>query len=62
MGNNYLELENHKGILGFSSREIRIALRRGVLAVSGEELEIARMNQDLICLEGRISRVDFTMK
>ena len=59
LGQGFLELENHKGILAYALQETVIALRRGRLAVRGEGLTISRIDRDVICLEGVIRQVEF---
>lgn len=59
LGQNFLELENHKGIIAYSGGETVIGLKRGKLAVRGAELIISRVDRDLICLEGIIRQVEF---
>ena len=53
-GDNRLLIEQHKGVIRYSSEEICIRLRFGTLSVYGEGLELARMCREQLIITGRI--------
>ncbi len=48
----------HSGIIAYQRDAVKIASKLGVVVVSGENLEIFRMNRERIILHGTISRVE----
>ncbi len=58
-GRNELYLENHKGIIEYSTVRMRINLSRGFLEVNGENLEIQALMPDEMKVVGDISSVKY---
>ncbi len=58
-GRNELYLENHKGIIEYSTERMRINLSRGYLEVNGEKLEIQALMPDEMRVIGEISSVRY---
>ncbi|MEQ8199964.1 MAG: sporulation protein YqfC [Syntrophomonadaceae bacterium] len=58
-GRNELYLENHKGIIEYSTSRMRINLSRGYLEVSGDNLEIQALMPDEMRVIGDISSVRY---
>ena len=58
-GRNELYLENHKGIIEYSTSRMRINLSRGYLEVSGDNLEIQALMPDEMKVIGDISSVRY---
>lgn len=54
IGNVQMYIENHRGVLFFSSELLRLALNKGELQVSGSELVIRAIGQEEVFLEGSI--------
>lgn len=48
---------NHRGVIGYDGGAVRVASAIGPLTVSGEGLQICRMNRERIVVRGRISAV-----
>ncbi len=54
IGKSELFLENHRGIIEYSSQRMRINLSRGFLEILGNQLEIRALLPDEIKIEGDI--------
>ncbi|HZK87024.1 MAG TPA: sporulation protein YqfC [Syntrophomonas sp.] len=59
IGRNELYLENHRGIIEYSSQRLRINLSRGFLEIQGENLEIKALLPDEIKILGDINSFKF---
>jgi sporulation protein YqfC len=59
IGRNELYLENHRGIIEYSSQRLRINLSRGFLEIQGEKLEIKALLPDEIKIGGDINSFKF---
>lgn len=52
-------LENHRGLLRFTDREVVVQSRLGPLRVVGDRLEIERLAGGELVLRGRIDQIDY---
>lgn len=59
IGRNEFYLENHRGIIEFSSQRIRINLSRGFLELQGENLEIKALMPDEMKVWGEIRSIKY---
>lgn len=59
VGRGELYLENHRGIIEYSSQRLRINLSRGFLEILGDQLEIKALLPDEMKIEGNISTCRF---
>lgn len=59
VGRNELYLENHRGIIEFSSNRLRINLSRGYLEIEGDKLEIKNLMPDEMAISGEIYSVKY---
>jgi len=59
IGKSELFLENHRGIIEYSSQRMRINLSRGFLEILGNQLEIRALLPDEIKIEGEINSCRF---
>ncbi len=59
IGQIHIYIENHKGLLAFSDREIRLLLKQGQLLVKGKSFVIKTILPEEILLEGKIDEVRF---
>jgi sporulation protein YqfC len=57
VGQIHVYIENHKGLLAFSDKEIRILLKQGQLLIKGQDLVIKVIMPEEIVLEGKIGQV-----
>lgn len=62
IGHLQMYIENHRGVIHFSDRELRLLLTNGQLIVKGEQLVIRAILPEEVLLEGRISGVKFVEK
>lgn len=60
VGNAQALIENHKGLIEYTSNKVRVSVSLGELVLSGANLVIARISSDEIAVEGSISSVSFT--
>ncbi len=59
VGDIKLYIENHRGIIEYSTAGVRISVMEGELAVSGEGLTLRNVLPDEICVEGKIKSISF---
>ncbi|MFF2155902.1 sporulation protein YqfC [Paenibacillus chitinolyticus] len=59
IGNVQLYVENHCGVLHFSSEMLRLQLTRGKLEVSGKELVIRAILTEEVLIEGIIADIRY---
>jgi sporulation protein YqfC len=59
VGNLQLYIENHKGIIEYSTGLIRINTKSGILVVTGSDLSIRTIVIEEIIVVGRIDKVEF---
>ncbi|AKO94186.1 MULTISPECIES: sporulation protein YqfC [Priestia] len=57
VGHIHIYIENHKGLLAFSDKEIRILLKHNQLIIRGEDLVIKAILPEEIIVEGKIDQV-----
>ncbi|MFS0644138.1 sporulation protein YqfC [Siminovitchia sp. 179-K 8D1 HS] len=57
IGQIHIYIENHKGLLAFSDRELRLLLKQGQLLIKGKSFVIKTILPEEILLEGRIEEV-----
>jgi len=58
VGNQEVRMENHRGILAYSTEEIHISGGNVVVQVRGTGLELRAMNSNELLIAGRISGVE----
>ena len=59
VGDIKLYVENHRGIIEYSTTEVRISVMEGEVAVTGEGLLLRNVLPDEICVEGKIKSLSF---
>ncbi len=59
VGNLEVVVDNHKGLRQYTSLEIRVRIKGGVLIVCGKKLRIAFLTKDDLKITGRIGNVEF---
>lgn len=52
-------LENHRGLILFTDREVVVQSRLGPLRVLGDRLEIERLAGGELLLRGRVDQIDY---
>lgn len=51
---NRVLIENHRGIIKYSSDEVCVKVRFGCACISGRQLELNRMSKNRLVITGRI--------
>ncbi len=59
IGNLQLYIENHRGVISFSDRNLRLKLSVGELSIRGEQLVIRTILPDEVFIEGIIGDIQF---
>lgn len=59
LGNKQVLVENHKGIIEYTSSLLRIRLNQGELVIGGENLVLGSLQPELLFVEGVISEVRY---
>lgn len=59
IGQIHIYIENHRGLIAFSDKEIRLMLKQGQLLVKGKAFVIKTILPEEILLEGKIEHVIF---
>lgn len=59
IGNLQIYIENHKGILEYSTTRVRIFTKCGVLRIIGKDLLLRRIVREEIVLVGEITQVEY---
>jgi sporulation protein YqfC len=62
IGNRQLYIENHRGVLHFSSEELKLELTQGQLEVSGKQLVIRAILPEEVLVEGVIGEIKYVQK
>lgn len=60
IGDLYIVIENHQGIIEYTETKIRINTRSGELIIYGEVLEIKVILSEEIIINGRISGIEIS--
>ncbi|WP_067837039.1 sporulation protein YqfC [Amphibacillus sediminis] len=59
IGSIHVYIENHRGLLRFTSNEIELRVTQGLLTISGRHLVIKMLLTEEILIEGEIIAVTF---
>ncbi|WP_141431497.1 sporulation protein YqfC [Bacillus sp. 03113] len=57
IGQIHIYIENHRGLLTFSDKELRLLLKQGQLLIKGSSFVIKTILPEEILLEGKIDQV-----
>jgi sporulation protein YqfC len=60
IGNVQLYIENHRGVLHFSSDRLQLALSQGKLDIRGKNLTIRAILTEEVFIEGTIDDIQYT--
>ncbi|MEX2462404.1 MAG: sporulation protein YqfC [Paenibacillaceae bacterium] len=61
IGNQRIMIENHRGLVHFSSEHLKLAIHNGVLELLGSELMIRTISTEEISIEGQIDAFKYLM-
>ncbi|RKD24003.1 sporulation protein YqfC [Ammoniphilus oxalaticus] len=59
IGQIHMYIENHRGVLVFNDKELRLLLTKGQLLVKGERLVIRAILSEEVLIEGKVDGVQF---
>ena len=59
LGNQQLLVENHKGIIEYTTSLVRIKLNQGELMILGRDLELSSLQVEQILVEGTVGEVKY---
>ncbi len=59
IGQIHMYIENHRGVLLFNDKELRLLLSKGQLLVKGEKLVIRAILSEEVLIEGKVDGVQF---
>ncbi|MFT4412680.1 sporulation protein YqfC [Fredinandcohnia humi] len=62
IGQLHIYIENHRGLLTFSEKEVRLLLKQGQLLIKGNSFVIKTILPEEIMLEGSIEHVQYIEK
>ncbi len=60
VGNVQVIIENHRGIVQYTTESIRVLAPAGEVTIRGRELVLRNILPDELCIEGRIEGLCFT--
>jgi sporulation protein YqfC len=59
IGNMQLYVENHRGVLGFTDRQLQLRLSVGTLSITGKDLVIRAILAEEVFIEGMIEEIRY---
>lgn len=59
IGDSQLYLENHRGIIQYTSERIRVSILGGQLEILGQEMFLKNIKPDEIAVHGTINQLSF---
>ncbi|MDI6617419.1 MAG: sporulation protein YqfC [Clostridiales bacterium] len=60
VGNSEIDIENHRGLIEYSSQTIRINTSIGIYKITGLNLEIKNILAEEIVITGQIENIDIS--
>lgn len=60
VGNVQVVIENHRGIVEYTTESVRVVVPAGEVAVRGRELILRNILPDELCIEGEIESLSFS--
>lgn len=59
IGNNYLTVENHRGVIHFAGDLVTLAIPTGEMQVIGEQFVIREISTEEVLIEGVIQAINY---
>lgn len=59
IGDEQMQIENHRGIIEYSTHTVRVATGEGEVSIVGENLTLSNLLPDELHLEGKIRSLSF---
>ncbi|HHX96634.1 MAG TPA: sporulation protein YqfC [Clostridia bacterium] len=54
IGNLQIKIENHRGLIEYTTGKVRVAVNQGEVEILGKNLIICSISREGLCLEGEI--------
>lgn len=61
LGKEQLTIENHKGILVYTSDNINVSTKIGTLVIEGKDLTVRQLTSDVLVVLGEIAFLKFNI-
>lgn len=61
-GDRRVLIEHHCGVTEYGCHRISVRVRRGLICVTGQGLELTRMSKELLIITGRIEAVQLSRR
>lgn len=61
IGNNYMVVENYKGVMEYDDVKIRLNTGKGIIVIEGKKLSIKEITSEEIYVEGNVANVQFLL-
>ena len=62
LGEHRVLVENHQGVAGYSSCEVCVKVKFGIIKISGQELTLSKMSGEQLVVSGCIDCVQVYMR
>lgn len=59
VGNLQVFIENHRGIVEYTTEKVRVKVGEGEFGITGSKLMLRNIKTDEICVEGQIKKLCF---
>jgi sporulation protein YqfC len=59
LGNQQILIENHKGIIEYTTTFVRIKINKGHLLINGRDLALGNLQMEQILVEGTVEEVKY---
>lgn len=59
VGNIKIFIENHRGIIEYTTEKVRVNVMEDEVAITGENLLLRNVLPDELCVEGKIKSISF---
>ena len=59
LGSREIIIENHKGILQYSDKVVKLKASPENIEVYGDKLELSSISDDIVCIRGTIKKTEF---
>ena len=62
IGNRNLRVDNYRGLVEYTTKKIELNAKNMYIEITGDELNIIRIEADVIFIEGEIKNTEFVYK
>lgn len=61
IGNRRVVVQNHRGIVAYTPRQVRVGATGGEVEITGEELQLEAILSEEVVVRGRIARINLRL-